>query len=159
MDDYGPTDVTQMDAHRLPNGMVHNTAQSPESRLVGGDIGDPANRAKAARLNPITYVTADDPAFLINHGDQDPLVPHHQSEILFDALRAAGVRVRLNTIKGGGHGAGFGGLELDKLRRDFFEHHLQDAPNGVANWPVAMRSSLAAVAVPENAKKKAKTGK
>lgn len=159
MDDYGPTDVTQMDAHRLPNGMVHNTPQSPESRLVGGDISDPANHPKAARLNPITYVTADDAAFLINHGDQDPLVSHHQSEILYEALRAAGVRVRLNTIKGGGHGAGFGGLELDKLRRDFFEFHLQGVPNGVANWPVAMRSSLAAVAAPDNAKKKGKAGK
>ncbi len=103
VDFFGPTDFLQMDAHRpSPQAMVHDTPDSPESQLVGGPIRD--NPEKVARANPITYVTADDPPFLIVHGDADLLVPHHQSELLEAALRKAGVRVRLVTIPGGPHG-------------------------------------------------------
>jgi acetyl esterase/lipase len=161
MDDYGPTLFTQMDSHRVSTAaMVHDLPTSPESKLIGGLISDPANAAKIARVNPITYVTKDDPPFLIVHGDEDPLVPHHQSELLFDALKAAGVRVRLNTVKGGGHGTGFGGPELEKIRRDFFEHHLQGAANDAAKSLPAMRSSTEAITTSGNpAKQKTKTAK
>jgi acetyl esterase/lipase len=30
-DHFGPTDFLQMDDHRLPNGQIHNTPDSPES--------------------------------------------------------------------------------------------------------------------------------
>jgi len=146
MNDYGPTDFLQMDAHRLAGAaLAHNASDSPESRLIGGPITDPVNRALVARANPITYVSRGDPPFLINHGDQDPLVPHHQSELLFAALKDAGVTVRFNTVRGGGHGAGFGGAELDAMRRDFFELHLKGVSNAATVWPAAMRSSTAAV--------------
>jgi acetyl esterase/lipase len=103
VDFFGPTDFLQMDAHRLsPQAMVHDTPDSPESQLVGGPIRD--NPEKVARANPITYVSKDDPPFLVVHGDADLLVPHHQSELLEAALRKAGVRVRLVTIPGGPHG-------------------------------------------------------
>lgn len=157
MDDYGPTEFTKMDAHRIPSAtLVHSSPTSPESRLIGGLITDAANAAKVARANPVTYVTGDDPPFLIVHGDEDPAVPHHQSELLFEALKSAGVRVRFNTVKGGGHGAGFGGPELEKMRRDFLEHHLKGATNDAAKWPAAMRSSTDAVTAPGAAKQKAK---
>jgi acetyl esterase/lipase len=103
VDFFGPTDFLQMDAHRASaEAMVHDTPDSPESQLVGGPIQD--NPDKAARANPITYVTKDDPPFLIVHGDADLLVPHDQSVLLDRALRKAGVRVRFVTIPGGPHG-------------------------------------------------------
>jgi acetyl esterase/lipase len=103
VDFFGPTDFLQMDAHRLSaQAMVHDTPDSPESQLVGGPIRD--NPDKVARANPITYVTKDDPPFLIVHGDADLLVPHHQSVLLEAALRKAGVSVRFVTIPGGPHG-------------------------------------------------------
>ena len=103
VDFFGPTDFLQMDAHRLsPQAMAHDTPDSPESQLVGGPIRDHPDRVAGA--NPVTYVTRDDPPFLIVHGDADSLVPHHQSELLEAALRQAGVRVRLVTIPGGPHG-------------------------------------------------------
>ena len=158
LDDFGPTDFTQMDAHRISaSAMEHGSPTSPESRLIGGLITDPANARKVARANPITYVTRDDPPFLIVHGDQDPLVPHHQSELLFTALEKAGVRVRLNTVKGGGHGAGFGGAELEKLRRDFFDHHLKGLANDAAKWERAMRSSTDAISQPARGLPKTKS--
>src|SRR4029453_11698699 len=84
LDFFGPTDFLQMDAQRLPEGMVHDAADSPESQLVGGPIQE--RRVEVARANPVTYVTADAPPFLVVHGDHDPLVPYHQSVLLVAAL-------------------------------------------------------------------------
>ncbi|MGD0519305.1 MAG: prolyl oligopeptidase family serine peptidase, partial [Thermoguttaceae bacterium] len=64
--------------------------------IHGGAIQE--NKNKAARANPIAYVTPAAAPFLIVHGDQDPLVPLNQSQLLFDALKKAGVSVRLHII-------------------------------------------------------------
>lgn len=125
-DFFGPTDFLRMNA--APGGRIdHEAADSPESRLVGGPIREHPDRV--ARANPITYVSPDDPPFLIVHGDRDPLVPLNQSELLRDALAAAGVPVTLHVVEGGGHGHGFG-PDTDWRVRDFFDRVLRDAPNG-----------------------------
>jgi len=143
-DYYGPTDLLQMDAHALPGSQLkHDLPTSPESRLIGGAIQ--ANRQQAAKANPITYVTKDAPPFLIVHGDQDPLVPHHQSQLLFEALKQADVQVRFHTVKGGGHGSGFGGPELNGIVEAFFASHLQGKPRA-AGQPAAIVSESAALA-------------
>jgi len=121
-DYFGPTDFLQMDEHRPPDGMVHNTPDSPESLLIGGYIQD--NKEKVAKANPITYVTKNDAPFLIIHGDTDPLVPHHQSELLEAALKKAGVPVSFYTVKGAGHG-GFKDPNVPKLTKEFFDNHLK----------------------------------
>ncbi|MCX7885842.1 MAG: alpha/beta hydrolase, partial [Verrucomicrobiae bacterium] len=123
-DYYGPTDFLQMDAHAPPDARLkHDSPASPESRLIGGPIQE--NKEKVARANPITYVTPDDPPFLIVHGDADPVVPIHQSKLLFEALKKAGVPVRFHTIKGAGHGQGFGGREISEMVAAFFDAHLK----------------------------------
>jgi acetyl esterase/lipase len=63
-----------------------------------------------ADASPLTYVSSDDPPFLLIHGDADPTVPFEQSEIMKAALGAAGVKAELLTIPGGGHGATFASL-------------------------------------------------
>jgi acetyl esterase/lipase len=128
VDFFGPTDFLQMDAHRpSEQAMVHDTPDSPESQLVGGPIRD--NPEKVARANPITYVTKDDPPFLIVHGDADLLVPHHQSVLLEAALRKAGVPVRLVTIPGGPHGGETVRQGLP-LALDFLAAVLKPSPPG-----------------------------
>jgi acetyl esterase/lipase len=122
VDYFGPTDFLQMEAHRLPNGMVHDSPDSPESKLIGGNVQD--NPDKVARANPITYITSDDPPFLIVHGDTDPLVPHHQSELLEAALKNANVPVTFYTVKGGGHG-GFIDPNVPKLTKEFLAEYLK----------------------------------
>jgi acetyl esterase/lipase len=122
VDYFGPTDFLQMEEHRLPDGMHHNTPDSPESKLIGGNIQD--NPEKVAKANPITYVTKNGPPFLIVHGDKDPLVPHHQSKLLEAALKKAGVPVLFYTVKGGGHG-GFTDPNVPRLTKEFFEKHLK----------------------------------
>ena len=102
-DFFGPTDFLRMNDVR--GRMDHDSPNSPESLLLGGPIREHPDRVALA--NPITYVSENDPPFLIVHGDQDPLVPLGQSELLRDALRAAGVPVTLEVVEGGGHGQGF----------------------------------------------------
>lgn len=123
LDFFGPTDFLQMDAQRLPNGMIHDTPDSPESQLVGGPIQE--HPAETARANPVTYVTDEAPPFLIIHGDRDPLVPHHQSTLLVAALRAAKVPVTFYTIAGAGHG-GFNDPQIDTLVHTFLTTHLKN---------------------------------
>ena len=118
-DFFGPTDFTKMSS--FPSTMDHDAPNSPESRLIGGAVQE--KKDKARRADPITYVTKDDPPFLIVHGDRDPLVPHNQSELLRDALKAAGVPVQLYTVAGGGHG-GFKDPKVNRLVTEFFAKHL-----------------------------------
>ena len=121
-DYFGPTDFLQMDDHRLPNGQVHNTPDSPESQLIGGPIQE--NKEKVGRANPAAYVTKNAPPFLIVHGDSDPLVPHHQSELLAAALERAGVPTTFYTVKGGGHG-NFKDAAVPEMTKKFFAKYLK----------------------------------
>jgi dipeptidyl aminopeptidase/acylaminoacyl peptidase len=53
--------------------------------------------------SPISYVTPDDPPFLLIHGDRDDLVPYQQSQVMYDKLVQAGVPAQLVIIKNGAH--------------------------------------------------------
>ncbi len=123
VDFFGPTDFLQMDANRAPNGDTHNQANSPESRLVGGPIQE--NKEKVAEVNPVTYVTPNDPPFFLAHGTLDRQVPYHQSVLLEAALKKAGVPVTLYTLEGIGHA--FRNATADKMALDFFAKHLTQA--------------------------------
>ncbi len=123
-DYYGPTDFTVFVS--TPGYESHATASSPEAKLIGGAVLE--NQDQAARANPITYVSKDDPAFLIVHGDKDPVVPLNQSQLLYDALKRAGVSVHFHTIKGAGHGQGFGGPEIEPMVAAFFDRVLKAKP-------------------------------
>jgi acetyl esterase/lipase len=122
LDFFGPTDFSQMDTQRLPDGQIHDAPDSPESQLVGGPIQE--YPAEVARANPVTYVTSEAPPFLVVHGDRDPLVPYGQSLLLVDALRAAGVPVTFYTVAGAGHG-GFDDPRIPALVHEFLAAHLR----------------------------------
>ena len=122
VDYFGPTDFLQMDAQSLPDGLVHDAPDSPESQLVGGPIQE--HKERVARANPITYVSEDDSPILIIHGDQDKLVPYHQSVLLHDALEEAGIPVTLYRVEGGGHGW-FRDPKVPELTKTFLEKHLK----------------------------------
>ena len=119
-DFFGPTDLTKMS--QFPSTMDHDAPNSPESQLIGGPVQE--NKEACMRANPITYVSKDEPPFLICHGDKDMLVPHNQSELLNDALKKVGVNVKFHTVKGGGHG--FRDQEVDRMVQEFFDKHLKE---------------------------------
>lgn len=122
VDFFGPTTFTKMDA--AGSRMVHDAPDSPESMLIGGAIQEHPELVR--RVDPITYVSADDPPFLIVHGDKDLTVPYNQSELLAEALAAAGVEHTFHTVKGGGHGNGgeFGSPKLRAMVKRFLDEKL-----------------------------------
>jgi acetyl esterase/lipase len=89
-----------------------------------GPIGIPsANRALGS---PLTYITKDDPPFLIVHGDEDKTVPIAQSERLTEALKKAGVEVTFLPMKGAGHGGpAFNNADALKTYQEFFDKYLK----------------------------------
>jgi acetyl esterase/lipase len=125
---FGPTDLLKMDEQAGGKGSFkHDAPDSPESVLIGGPIQQLPDKVR--RASPMTYVRPDAPPFLIMHGDQDFTVAIGQSELLRDALRAAGVAVEYKTVPGGGHG--FRGADVPALERAavaFFVKQLKPAP-------------------------------
>jgi dipeptidyl aminopeptidase/acylaminoacyl peptidase len=107
-----------------------STAACPEAQLIGGTLTD--NQDAARKASPVTYVSPDDPPFLIVHGEEDMTVPFNQSEILEAALKKAGVDATLVRVKRGGHG--FRGdtdptpPQIDRRVLAFFDKHLKVNP-------------------------------
>lgn len=124
VDYFGPTDL--IDFHRMPDGTVRSSPDTPVAKLIGGPVQD--NLEKARKANPIIYITKNDPPFLIIHGDKDKTVPLHQSELLEAALKKAGVPVTFYTVKDGGHSDPnfFRDPNVYKLTREFFEKNLKN---------------------------------
>jgi acetyl esterase/lipase len=119
VDWFGPTDFLKMDA--AGSVQKHNNTTSPESRLIGGPIQE--NKEKVKKANPITYVDASDPPFLIMHGSSDTIVPLNQSELLAEALKKAKVPVKFIVVPGAPHG--FVGAEHEDRVLEFFNEQLK----------------------------------
>jgi acetyl esterase/lipase len=100
IDWYGATDVLQMSLYA--SSVDHDARLSAEGKLLGGFIQ--LRPELAATANPITFVSADDPPFLVMHGTVDDTNPFNQSELLVDALRASGVPVTFVPVQGVDHG-------------------------------------------------------
>jgi len=94
----------------------HDDPASPESRLLGAPVQSAADRVRAA--SPITYVGPGAPPFLIMHGLADSSVPHGQSVLLYDALKAAGRPVTLRLVDGLPH-TFFNRTDLDEAAGPF----------------------------------------
>ncbi|QNF35805.1 alpha/beta hydrolase [Adhaeribacter swui] len=106
VDWYGPIQFDQMDSQfKLSNkGRAdHDTAQSPESELIGKQITQAPDLVQAA--NPATYISEADPPFFIQHGTHDNLVPTEQSENFYaDLVKTLGPdKVTLELLPGVGH--------------------------------------------------------
>lgn len=103
VDLYGPTDLLRIEEQKLPciplNG---NASFMPPSLLMGCPIQQCKEWTRTA--SPMSYVTSDDPPFLIMHGMADCLVPYQQSVMLGDALQLAGVPSTLVLLPNGEHG-------------------------------------------------------
>lgn len=107
---------------------VGDPPQSME-QLIGGPLDE---RAQIARLaSPVTHVHAGCPPFLIVHGDADRPVHIRNSELLYQALLAAGCDAAFLRIARAGH-LGMGQApRLNRMRLDFFRRHfcLDNSPD------------------------------
>lgn len=114
---YPPTNFLDMDRWALrpcTGDPCHDSAVSPESRLVGCAIQGCADKVQAA--NPVRYITPADPPLMILHGNSDPLVPHNQGEQLYMALNKACRTATFISLPLAGHGPWFGFLTNDAIR-------------------------------------------
>jgi acetyl esterase/lipase len=121
IDWYGRADLTRV---CTDPGM----AEHPVAQLLGGSGERVAEIALKA--SPITYVSNDDPPFLIMHGDVDKTVPVQQSEALAEALKKKDVPVTLVILHGVDHGGQeFLKPEKVKIIDSFLKEYLRRSPN------------------------------
>ena len=116
---FGPADLLRMEDF---SGL--DEATRPQSTLLGASIQ--TIPALAATANPLTYVTADDPPFLILNGSTDTIVPFNQAEIMQRHLLGVGVPATLFPMIGFGHG-GFPGAS-NQVAAMFFDTWLKEEP-------------------------------
>jgi acetyl esterase/lipase len=120
VDMFGPSDMTKMyneQGRRLITQVFG--ASGPEDPIL-------------KTSSPISYITSDDPPFLILQGEEDEVVSPSQSQLLYDELVAAGLPAQLVMVKNAGHGFRpvEGDLdptliELKKIVGDFFDQYLK----------------------------------
>ena len=106
IDDFGASDISKMAADFDAatqrtiygnQGLVQYIGKAPD-----GNTLDPGIAGTAA--NPLKYIHADAPPFLIFHGNHDRMVSPSQTLILHDALTAAGVHSTRYVVDGAAHG-------------------------------------------------------
>ncbi len=117
----GPTDL----AAWHETGVIH-TADTPNSilsKFLGGSFKDKQDVAKAA--SPITYVSSDDPPFLLIHGLVDGTVAISQAETMAEMLESDGVTVEFMPIPNANHGQANGRLDANQKVLQFFEQYLK----------------------------------
>ncbi|MFH5804727.1 alpha/beta hydrolase fold domain-containing protein [Alienimonas sp. DA493] len=122
-DFYGPSDLA---AFLETPGYERqgDRPNSPVYALLGGPLSEKTDLARQA--NPITYISENDPPFLIVHGTDDKTVPLNQSERLHAALKEAGVESQLVTLPGAGHGGpAFNEPKVRTAIEKFFDRHLK----------------------------------
>jgi len=101
VDKFGPSDLSKVAAD-FDTEMQKKMAASDTTAYVHGLT--PSGELKDPQSNPVTYVHAADPPFLIFHGSQDRLVSPSQTLMLHQALQAAGNHSTRYVVDGAGHG-------------------------------------------------------
>jgi acetyl esterase/lipase len=107
VDWFGPTNFLLMDEQlkETGNGKPDKSeANSMLSKVLGQKITEIPEKVKMA--NPESYITSDDPPFLIQHGTKDPIVPTQQSVLFYEKLvKVLGKeKVTLHLLEGVQHG-------------------------------------------------------
>jgi len=90
----GPSDILDLyQSFGREGGHRGDRGQRVTAQFLAGSPEQ--NRAMAMAASPITYVSRDDAAFLIIHGEHDPSIPVQQSERFVQKLKAVGVDATL----------------------------------------------------------------
>lgn len=121
VDLFGPTDLTR-DFAGASQAIITSVFGTSDR---GGKV--------LKQASPVYQASADDPPFLIIHGEADSLVPIAQSEALYRALVAAGVPAELVRVANAGHGfVPSGGpispdrVEIAEMVADFFDEQMNN---------------------------------
>jgi acetyl esterase/lipase len=96
VDKFGASDIAQVAADFDAKAKADYARPNSVTRYVGKDV--------STRANPLTYIHADAPPFLIFHGSKDRLISPGQTLMLHNALLAAGARSTRYVLDGADHG-------------------------------------------------------
>ncbi|SKB36491.1 Acetyl esterase/lipase [Acetoanaerobium noterae] len=109
VDWFGPINFLEMDSQFEESGITPkfgktSSDSSPESAYIGNLITNAKDIV--AKSNPETYISKDDPAFLIEHGTKDANVPVQQSINFAQKLQSVlgNEKVELILLEGASHG-------------------------------------------------------
>jgi acetyl esterase/lipase len=102
VDAFGAADVSKLAQDFDPAAQAAYAHPMPTNLYVGGltpdgQLADPAS-------NPVKYVSASAPPFLLLHGSDDRVVSPSQTLAVHEALRAAGAKSTRYVIEGANHG-------------------------------------------------------
>lgn len=111
VDLYGLSDLSQVGAdYSKENQKMHHSAGASEALWINGattfggvDGGVLAHPEATAAANPINYISKDSAPLLLMHGTADRLVSPSQTDLMFQAYRAAGVESDRYVIPGADH--------------------------------------------------------
>jgi acetyl esterase/lipase len=95
---WGPSDLVAIGV-AFDRGLIQNSAAI---EFIGGTYSEMSQVYWLA--SPLYHVSADDPPLLLVHGELDPVVPHSQSVVIYEAYRDTDLEVTLVTVSGAGHG-------------------------------------------------------
>jgi len=99
VDYFGPTDFILRSQNQPSRANVEG---SPVNLLLGGGADQQVELARLA--SPVTHVTADDPPFLVLHGDRDKTVFLDQSQRIQAEFEQRELPLTLHVLAGAGHG-------------------------------------------------------
>ena len=112
------------------SGLAEFTARTGTLKL--GDFLTSTDADLLKKASPVTYITRDDPPFLIVHGDMDAVVPIAQSQEMLQRLKAAGVSAQMVTVRNGAHiyvapgsDVSPSATEIARTIGDFFDQQLR----------------------------------
>lgn len=131
VDWFGPLSFLEMDSQFEASGITPamgktSSATSPETQYIGKLITEVPDLV--AKANPATYISADDPVFLIQHGTADGNVPTQQSKDFAAALEKilGADKVQLVLLEGAGHGGDmFNSAANLKVVFDFLDRYMK----------------------------------
>lgn len=118
---FPPTDMVNW---KKENGYLEIDKLRPGMlKEMFGDVDDPP--AQLRSVSPIYFVSEDDPPLLLIHGDNDPVVPLQQSEVLRDKYEAAKLPVKLIVQPRGGHTYWVGIMDKYPAVWEWFDRYLK----------------------------------
>jgi dipeptidyl aminopeptidase/acylaminoacyl peptidase len=107
VDKFGASDLSKIVADFEPAQQSQYGPGTSLAHFVNGPNSTKGvldNPAAINASNPLTYVDASDPAFLLFHGSADGLVSPSQTLILHNALKSAGIDSTRYVLEGSKHG-------------------------------------------------------
>lgn len=125
IDFYGPTDMSQMFEVTGKTGVIPQDVRRELLLFEKAETYEEL-REQARLANPLAYITRERavPPMLILHGDEDPVVPFHQSVLLYQKMQACGQKAEFYKILGAGHAVGIWIPDIDDVVLRFLRAHL-----------------------------------